>query len=235
MQEIEIKNVKEDYRTREAYRSLRTNIEFSGEDKKIIVVTSCTPGEGKSSVSFSLARSLADAGKKVLYIDADMRKSVMVSRYKEISSSGEIKGLSHFLSGQAKIADVMYRIKDERLVVIFAGVTPPNPAELLGGPNFEKLLTSARDVWDYVIIDSPPLGSVIDSAIITRQCDASVMVIAANEISRRFAQNVKDQLDKSGCPILGVVLNKVDMAQNKYYGKYYSKYYGKYYGHSSDK
>lgn len=216
MQEIELKEIKEDYRTKEAYKSLRTNIEFSGEDKKVIVFTSCTPNEGKSTVSFGLAKSLADAGRKVLYIDADLRKSVMIGRYKV---SGEIKGLSHFLSGQSKLADVTYRIKNMNFVAIFAGVTPPNPAELLGGRNFERLLKAARENYDYVIVDSPPLGSVIDSAIIARVSDAAIIVISANTISRKFAKNVKEQLEKSGCPILGVILNKVDMAQNKYYGK----------------
>ena len=83
-------------------------------------------------------------------------------------------------------------------------------------------------MYDYIIIDAPPLGSVIDSAIIARVCDASVLVISANAISHKFARVVKEQLERSECPILGVVLNKVDMSQNKYYGKYYEKYYGKY-------
>lgn len=221
MQEVVLKNLTKDYRSNEAYKTLRTNIEFSGADKKVLVLTSCTPSEGKSTVSMSLAAALADGEKKVLFIDADLRKSVLVGRHKV---TGELKGLSHFLSGQAELKDVVTKTQEPNLSVIFAGVVPPNPAELLGGRRFEAMIQGARKAYDYVIIDAPPLGSVIDAAIIARSCDASVLVISANAISYKFAQVVKEQLEKAGCPILGVVLNKVNMKQNKYYGKYYGNY-----------
>lgn len=232
MQEIVLKNLIKDYRSNEAYKSLRTNIEFSGADKKVIVFTSCTPNEGKSTVSLSLAASLAEGEKKVLFIDADLRKSVLLGRHKVV---GDLKGLSHFLSGQAELKDVITKTQDPNLSVIFAGVVPPNPAELLGNKKFAGLINGARKSYDYVIIDAPPLGSVIDAAIIAKNCDASVLVISANTISYKFARFVKEQLEKSECPILGVVLNKVDMKQNKYYGKYYGKYYEEYYGDQKKK
>lgn len=221
MQEVTIKNLAKDYRSNEAYKTLRTNIEFSGADKKVIVFTSCTPNEGKSTVTMGLAASLAEGDKRVLFIDADLRKSVLVGRHKVM---GEFKGLSHFLSGQAELKDVLVKTQIPKLSVIFAGVIPPNPAELLGNKCFEALLVGARKNYDYVIIDAPPLGSVIDAAVIAKYCDASVMVIAANTISRKFANLTKEQLEKANCPILGVVLNKVDMKQNKYYGNYYGEY-----------
>lgn len=227
MQEVILKNLTKDYRSNEAYKTLRTNIEFSGDDKQAIVFTSCTPDDGKSTVSLGLALSLAEGEKKVLFIDADLRKSVMAGRHKV---SGEMKGLSHFLSGQAELRDVVMKTQEENLSIIFAGVFPPNPTELLGNKRFIGLLEGARKAYDYVIIDAPPLGSVIDSAIIAQHCDASILVIAANTVSYKFARTVKEQLEKSGRPILGTVLNKVDMKQNKYYGRYYGKYYGKYYG-----
>ena len=215
MQEINLKNLTKDYRSNEAYKTLRTNIEFSGADKRVIVFTSCTPDEGKSTVSLSLAASLAEGEKKVLFIDADLRKSVMMGRHKIY---GELNGLSHFLSGQAELKDVICKTQYQNLAVILAGVVPPNPAELLGNHRFEAMIEGAREAYDYVIIDAPPLGSVIDAAIIARHSDASVLVIAASTISYKFARSVKDQLEKADCPILGVVLNKVDMKQNKYYG-----------------
>lgn len=226
MQEITIKNIEKDYRSNESYKSLRTNVEFAGADKKVLVFTSCTPNEGKSTVSLSLALSLAEGDKKVLFVDADVRKSVLMGKCRV---TGEVKGLSHFLAGQAEIKDVIYKNQEPALHVIFAGVVPPNPTELLGGKRFNALLESARKCYDYVIIDAPPLGSVIDAAIIAKHCDSSIMVISVDTISNRFAIDVKEQLEKSGCPILGVVLNKVDMKQNKYYGKYYGHYgeYGK--------
>ncbi len=227
MEEVTLRNVSQDYRTKESYKTLRTNIEFSGEDKRVIVFTSCTPSEGKSTVSLSLAESLAEGGKKVLFIDADLRKSVLAGRH---HVTGDMRGLSHYLTGQATLDEVIKQTQEPNLRVIFAGVLPPNPAELLGGKKFEKLLNQSRKEYDYVIIDAPPLGSVIDAAVIARSCDGAVLVIATKTVSYQFARQIEDQLEKAGCPILGVVMNKVDMKQDKYYGRYYGKYYGEYYG-----
>ena len=223
MQEIVLKNITKDYRSNEAYKTLRTNIEFSGADNKVIVLTSCTPDEGKSTVSLNLSISLAESGKRVLFVDADLRKSVLVGRHRVTE---EVKGLSHYLSGQADLNDVICRTQEAGLFVIFAGVVPPNPSELLGQKRFAHLIENAKANYDYVIIDAPPLGSVIDAAVISKVCDASVLVVAAKSVSYKFVRTVKEQLEKTGCPILGVVLNKVDMKQNKYYGKYYGNYYG---------
>ena len=169
----------------------------------------------------SVASSLAEGGKKVLFIDADLRKSVLAGRHK---IGKEVKGLSHFLSGQAKLEEVLVKTSEPRLYAVFAGIIPPNPAELLESKSFAALLREMRKVYDYVIVDAPPLGSVIDGAIIAKHCDAAIMVISANKISRKFAKDVKRQLEKTGCPIIGAVLNKVNMKQDKYYGKYYGKY-----------
>ena len=225
MVNVEIKTQKLDYSGAEAYKSLRTNLQFCGEDKKVIAITSCTPNEGKSSVTMNLAVSLAEAGKKVLLINADLRKSVLVGRTKVRES---IKGLTHYLSKQAALIEVICATNVKNMHILYAGPVPPNPAELLGGKYFRELLSSLRKVYDYILVDTPPLGSVIDSAIIAEECDGSIMVIETGVISYRFAQDVKSQLEKSNCPILGVVLNKVDMSKQGYYGKYYGRYYGKY-------
>lgn len=221
------KKLKLDYRASEAYKTLRTNIEFCGKDVKVIALTSCTPGEGKSSVSVQLAAALAEAGKKIMLIDADLRKSVLMGR---LRIHQNVKGLVHLLSGQAQLADVICMTDLPNLHMIFAGPVPPNPAELLGGKYFKKLLASLREVYDYIIIDTPPLGNVIDSAVIAQECDGAAIVVATHAISYKFAQNVKNQLEKSNCKILGVILNKVDMHNKGFYGKYYGKYYGQYYG-----
>lgn len=218
MQSIVLKNVVKDYRSNEAYKTLRTNIEFSGAENKVIVLTSSTPNEGKSTVSLGLAMALAEGGKKVLFIDADLRKSVLQGRHKVTE---EVKGLTHYLSGQTTRDNVIYQTQVHNLNMIFAGVVPPNPSELLGNSRFEKLIADAKSEYDYVIIDAPPLGSVIDAAVISKVCDASVLVVASRVVSYKFVRTVKEQLEKTGCPILGVVLNKVDMDKNKYYGKYY--------------
>ncbi|MCD7735805.1 MAG: polysaccharide biosynthesis tyrosine autokinase [Lachnospiraceae bacterium] len=221
-------NVEElDYASDEAYKSLRTNLRFCGEEKKAIVLTSCTPNEGKSTVALYLAMSLVQSGKKVLLLDTDMRKSVLIGNF---TVTEELMGLSHFLSGQTHLLDVICNTDVENLDIIFSGPFPPNPAELLEKPAFSALLEYGRENYDYILIDSPPLGSVIDGAIIAQKCDAAVIVLEVETISYRFVLEVKDQLEKSGCPVLGVILNKVDLRDRKYYSYYYSKKYGRHYG-----
>lgn len=222
-----------DYRTNEAYKTLRTNIQFCGNQIQVISFTSCTPNEGKSSVSFNLAASFAESGKKVILIDADMRKSVLMGRYKV----GNVQaGLAHYLAGQKKLEEAVRRTNIDNMDIIFSGPYVPNPAELLDSDKFGELIAYCKNKYDYVLVDTPPLGSVIDSAIIAREVDGAVIVIEADAISYRFAQNVQGQLEKSNVKILGAILNKVPMNSGKYYGGYgnyygaYRKYYGKYYG-----
>ena len=217
-----------DFKSNEAYKTLRTNISFSGDDIKVIAFTSSAPNEGKSVVAFNLANSLAEDGKKVLYIDADIRKSVTVVRY---GVDIETKGLTHYLSGQAKLDQIVYETNVDNFLIVFTGQTAPNPSGLLGNARFKKMLEQMREDFDYVIIDCPPLGSVIDAAIVAKECDGAIIVIETDNVSYKIVQRVKKQLDQSGCRILGAVLNKVEMGGKGYYGKgYYGNYYGRYYG-----
>ena len=137
MQEIIISIPPIDRRGSEAYKTLRANLQFCGSNIKSIAVTSCTPAEGKSTTSLNLAKSLADSGKRILFIDADMRKSVLISRCRV---TGTVLGLSHYLSGQAAFGDVVCSTNVPNLHVIFAGKVPPNPAELLGGKSFKMAM-----------------------------------------------------------------------------------------------
>ncbi|MCB6992243.1 CpsD/CapB family tyrosine-protein kinase [bacterium 210820-DFI.6.37] len=212
-----------DYGRREAFNSLRTNLQFSGADLKTILFTSCCPNEGKSTVTFELARSIAENGKKVVLVDADLRKSVMLGRYKAQAIQKRVAGLSHYLSKQAKINDILCETSIPGMHVILTGPLSPNPTELLNGPLFQELLELLRVSYDMVIIDSPPLGSVIDAAVIAPYCDGAVLVIESNATSHRLAVNVKKQLEMADCKILGAVLNKVKIEKSKYY-----KYYGEY-------
>ncbi len=214
-----------DFQGNEAYKTLRTNIQFCGSDIKIIGLTSCIPNEGKSSVSLNLAVSIAEAGKKVVFVDADLRKSVIIGRYK---IDRPIKGLTHYLSGINKADEIIYKSSIENLHMIFSGPVTPNPSELLGGAKFANLIQVLGQSYDYVIIDTPPIGSVIDGAIIAKICNGMIMVVESKRISYKFGQKVKNQLDKTGCRILGAVLNKVDINEKGYYGKYYGNYYGSY-------
>ena len=224
METVSINKItKKNFQLEEAYKTLRSNIQFSGSDIKVIGFTSSQPDEGKSSVSLNLAVSLAELGKKVMFIDGDLRKSVLLGRYR---INKPIKGLTHYLSGLNSLNQVIYSANMDNLHLIFSGQIPPNPSELLNGDIFSDLITDLRKEYDYIIIDTPPLGVVIDAAIIAQKCDGMILVIESNTISYKFAQKVKEQLDKTETKILGAVLNKVDMSDSGYYGKYYGKYYG---------
>lgn len=218
-----------DFYKSEAYKTLRTNIQFSGDDVKAIALTSCTPGEGKSTVSFNLAIDMARSGKRVVYIDTDLRRTALVGRYR---IQGASYGLTHFLTNQCTINDCIYASNIPNLHIIVAGPTPPNPSELLGNKYFKQMMLALRRVFDYIIIDTPPLGSVIDSAIVAKECDGAILIVKANTIDYRFAVKVKEQLEMSGCRILGAILSMVPMKKTGYYSKYYNSYYGKDY--SSD-
>lgn len=210
-----------DYLTNENFKTLRTNILFSGSEIKTIVITSTHENEGKSTTSTELAKSLAEAGKKTLLIDGDMRKSVFLR--KNIANQN-FYGLSEYLSGQADIDKILYNTQSNCFDVIFSGRFPPNPVELLGSNRFETLLKLARETYDYVIIDSPPLGMVIDSAVIAAHCDGSIIVITPGKVTINEAKEVKEQLIKSKSKILGVILNDIYAKRTKYYKKYYRKY-----------
>lgn len=217
MVKVKIKKEILDYSTEESYKLLRTNLQFCGENKKVIAFTSCTQGEGKSSVVTNLANSLAEFGKKVLILDTDLRKSVLVGRYRVQEN---IKGLTHYLSSQVSMEEIVCQSSIDNLDIIFAGPVPPNPAELLGTNKLESLIQEKKNEYDYILIDTAPLGMVIDAAIVARVCDGMVLVIESGEISYRFAQGILQQLEKTKCPVLGAVVNKVDFDNQTYYGKY---------------
>ena len=226
-QTVELKRImKDDYNYKEAIKTLRTNIQFCGNSIHVVMFTSAMPDEGKSDVSFALAESLSQIGKKTLMVDADIRKSVLVSRYQ---LEHEVNGLSQYLSGQKTLEEAIYQTNIENLDVMFAGPYSPNPAELLEEELCGEMFRELREKYDYIIVDTPPMANLIDGAIVARHCDGAVMVIESGAISYRLEQKVKNQLEKTGCRILGVVLNKMDLHSEKYYGKY-GKYgrYGKY-------
>lgn len=215
-----------DYNTEEELKTLRTNLIFCGADKKVVMVTSTAPNEGKSDTSMNLAISLAKLNKRVLLMDLDLRKSVMIAK----CDAEQVKyGMSHFLSGQCQLTDAIYTTNVPKMHIAMAGPAGPNPTELLSGEIFQKMLKSLREVYDYIIIDTAPLGLVIDAAIVARECDGALIVVEAGKIKYRQVQRVKAQIEDSGCPVLGAVLNKVDMKKNGYtkYGKY--RKYGRYY------
>lgn len=208
---------KKDYFYEEAIKTLRTNIQFTGKNIKTIMFTSCLPNEGKSDVAFQLAQEIGNMGKKVLLIDADIRRSVYVNRYK---IKEKVKGLSQYLSGQLAKEFLIYQTNFLNVDIIFSGPIAPNPSELLEEASFSDLLKELRNVYDYIILDTLPLGSVTDAAIVAKECDGAILVIESERVSYKLAQKVQEQLEKTGCKILGAVLNKVNIEKDKYYQKY---------------
>ena len=209
-----------DYRMVEGLNQLKTNLAFCGKDIKVITMTSSVPNEGKSSISLSLSRTLAESGKKILMVDADLRKSVMAARY---HIQGIDKGLSHYLTGQAEVEDIIYETEVEGLCIRVAGPLSPDPTSILDSEQFEQFIENVRDMFDYVIIDAPPLGVVIDAVIIGKYTDGAVIVIEQGVIKRKIVQDVIKQLKRGEVRILGAVLNKVDERIGAY-GNYEYKY-----------
>ena len=212
---------KENYFYEEAIKTLRTNIQFTGKNVKTILLTSCYPNEGKSDIAMQLAQEMGKAGKSVLLIDADLRKSAYVVRYKVKRS---IKGLSEFLSGQASESEIKYTTNFQNVDIIFSGPSAPNPSELLEDPSFGELMKRVRTEYDFVLLDTPPIMTVIDAAVIAKESDGAVLVIESGRVSYKAAQKALDQLRKSDCKVLGAVLNKVDIKRDKYYSDYSSYY-----------
>lgn len=218
------------YAMKESLRTLRTNIQFCGDDVKVIMFTSSVPNEGKSTVTVNLARSLSESGKSVLVIDTDMRKSVLMGRLKAKSNEDKtICGLSHYLSGQKGLPEIVYLTQMPKFCMVFAGPAVPNPTEILDKKYFEDLIAFGRKNFDYVLIDCAPIGAAIDAAVVAKHCDGAVLVMAQGSSDRRMVLEAKKQLEVAGIKILGAVLNKV-RAEKGYYGRYYGSHYGKYYG-----
>ena len=216
-----------DPKNEEYYNALRTNIQFLGKDKKVIVITSTSENEGKSTVSINLA--ISKLGLKTILVDADTRKSVMVGRFK---FKNKISGLTNYLSGVSPIEDVIYETDIQHLNVIPAGQVPPNPTGLLQNKNFNIMVEVFREYYDYVIIDTPPVGQVIDAAIVAPKADGVVMVVEANRVKKKVVEKAKEQLEKGGAEFLGIILNKVN-SNELGYGGYYGHYGG--YGIKGDK
>ncbi len=213
---------RDEYYFTEALNTLTTNIAFAGPDNQVIMMTSTFPGEGKSTVSYELAVALAKMDKKVLFVDADLRKSTFIGR---TEFSERVQGLSHFLSNQVPLKDTLVKTDIEGLTAIFAGPAPPNATHLLDSPRFKQLLKEAKNHYDYVIVDAPPLGAVVDGSIVANACDAAILLVQHGTIREKYVKNSIRQLEKSECPILGVIINKTPMKKNSYYKGYYKGYY----------
>lgn len=203
----------------EAIRSVRTNIQFSGIDKKnkIISITSTKPAEGKSTVIYNLAKSFAESGDRVILLDCDLRKPTIPI----ISGVDNNIGLTNYLTGKVDYARIINTDPDqENFDMIFTGPIPPNPAEILASTAYKNLVNQLADIYDYVFIDTPPAGLFTDASIVSTLCDGVIFAIKASDTKREEISQALGNLDKVNAHILGTVLTHVPM-KNKKYGNYY--------------
>lgn len=228
MRSINIKELKEpSYEMSEAMNVLRTNVSYSGEGVKLIAVTSVEENAGKSLISFEMMRNYANAGLKTLLIDADLRKSVFAARYSATADDGmPLVGLADVLSGKGEINDAVYKTNVPNAYILPVGNYVLNPTPLFAGKIFTAMLDVLKKAFDFIIIDTPPVGRVIDAAIIAPNCNGTIIIVPANEVDYRQVNEAKNQLLRVGANVLGCVLNKVGVENTRYGGKYkYSKYY----------
>lgn len=214
--------IPKEFKTSEALKTLRTNLVFSGPSVRAIGITSFGAAEGKSTISLQTAISFAQAGKRVLLVDADLRKSVLPRRLRVKS---KVEGLSHYLTGLANANELLRETDIPGLYIMFSGARVPNSAELLGSENFAKLIPALKEAFDYVIVDTAPLGQVIDCAVMAPYLDGVAMVIDSTNNSYKLERKIKHQIEKSGGKVLGAILNQIDFSLQR---GYYSRYYGYY-------
>mgnify|MGYP001614539593 CR=1 FL=1 len=212
-------------RSAEAFRTLRTNIQFSSLDKELksIAVTSSGPGEGKSTVMANLAITMAESGKKVILVDCDLRKP---SIHKKMRISNTV-GLTNILVQNMKKEECVVKTTVNNLCVLTSGPVPPNPAELLGTKKMRDFIEELKSEYDIVLIDAPPVLAVTDAQILSTIVDGVVFVASYGEAQKNALVDAKQLIDKVGGKILGIVFNKVPEAISGYYGKYYKGYYEK--------
>lgn len=215
---------------KEAYRSLRTNVDFAFADTegcKVVMITSALQGEGKSITALNLSISLGQTDHKVLLIDCDLRRP----RLARLMNTGASVGLSNLLMDLQQLDNAIVSNAEHGIDMIFAGDIPPNPAELLASQRMKKLLDALRKRYDYVIIDSPPVDLVVDAVALAPQCNGVLFVVRAGRSERGAVIYGMEQLEYAGANVIGFVFNGVTSQTTKGYGKFrYRKYaaYGRY-------
>jgi capsular exopolysaccharide synthesis family protein len=212
----------------EAFRTLRTNVIFSSAEQgcRSVVVTSTGPNEGKTLVSSNFAISLAEAGLRVLMIDADLRRP----QQHNVFQVDQEPGLSNLIVGGIKASEVIRKTSIPGLWILPAGRIPPNPAELLGSARFLEFLKSFSEHFDWMVIDTPPVMAVSDAAPVAHAATGVLFVVRSESVSRYAAQMAIEQLDNTRAHIIGAVLNRVDLDRHAYYySQYYRKEYADYY------
>lgn len=206
----------------EQFRTIRTNIQFSmvDQDLKTVVVTSAGPGAGKSTISANLAVTFASQGKKVLLVDADMRKPTVHKTFRLPNHDG----LTTLLTEKdINISDIAHRVPTEGLFVVTSGVIPPNPSELLASKRMDKLMNELEQIFDLIIFDMPPIVAVTDAQVMASKVDGTIFVIPKGLTNKDMVLKSKDLLDKVHANVIGAIFNRVEISDDNYYYYYGEK------------
>lgn len=205
----------------EQYRTIRTNVQYSSIDKelKTLMVTSSGPAEGKSTTAANLAVVFAQLGKKVLLVDADLRKPTVHRSF----GVNNLFGFTTVLTKQATLASTVLDTEEKDLYILTSGPIPPNPAELLSSKSMEQFIEEAKEQFDYVLFDTPPLLAVADPQILANKVDGSIYVVFSGKTEIDQAKKAKELLLNAQSKLVGVVLNHKELKNNEYYYYYGAK------------
>lgn len=204
-----------------AAKTLLANIRFASVDRpvKSIVLTSSVPNEGKSTVAYNLAQAIASSGKRTLIVECDMRRRSLA----DMVGARARHGIYAVLSGQVELNEALVATSHRNLFFLDSEPHIPNPADILSSQRFRKLVAQMESDFDYVVIDTPPVGTFVDAAIIAALADATALVVRERFVKRAELQNAYDQLKKADANVIGVIMNMCEAESSEYYYAYYNK------------
>ncbi|MBT2738376.1 CpsD/CapB family tyrosine-protein kinase [Bacillus sp. ISL-7] len=205
----------------EQYRTIRTNIQYSSIDQEVrsLMVTSAGPGEGKSTTVANLAVVFAQLGKRVLLVDADLRKPTVHYTFNQTNTIGLTSVLTKQMTFEKAISDA----EEKNLYVLTSGPIPPNPAELLSSRAMEQFFQEAQELFDVILFDAPPVLAVTDAQILANMCEGTILVVSSGKTEKEQVVKAKELLDSAQSKLLGVVLNNKKLQNNNYYYYYGTK------------
>ena len=219
-----------DYACNEAMNTLCTNLFYCGDDIRSVLFTSRYEQEGKSSITINVMRTLASFGKRVVLVDADLRCSTLARRYRFSYEKRDAMGLAQYLAGMCPLEDVVYQTNLPNAYILPAGREVLSSLQLLASPRYGEMMRVLQEEFDVVLVDSPPAGVIVDAVEIAKYCDGAIIVVAYNTGRKQDVAEVASSIAKTGCQVLGAVMNGVEMGSfrnRKYYYRYgrYSSYY----------